>query len=56
MVKNGSVAPDLPIPLDKISWMQDQLVVLGQIPKAGDVKQMVDIDVRDQALARAARE
>src|SRR5262249_56968913 len=54
-VKTKAVAPDLPLPMDKLAWMQDQLVELGQIPKAGDLSKMVDNDIRTQALARAAK-
>jgi NitT/TauT family transport system substrate-binding protein len=51
-VKTGAVAPDLPIPMDKIAWMQDQLVALGQIPKAGDLANMVDTGIRAEAMKR----
>jgi NitT/TauT family transport system substrate-binding protein len=54
-VKTGAVAPDLPIPMDKLAWMQDQLVQLGQIPKAGDLTKMVDTDIRAKALERAGK-
>jgi NitT/TauT family transport system substrate-binding protein len=52
-VKAGAVAPELPLPLDKLGWMQQQMVALGQIPKAGDLTKMVDTDIRAQAVARA---
>jgi NitT/TauT family transport system substrate-binding protein len=51
-VKTGAVAPDLPIPMDKIAWMQDQLVALGQIPKAGDLAKLVDTGIRAEAMKR----
>ncbi len=51
-VRTGAIAPDLPIPMDKIAWMQDQLVALGQIPKAGDLTKMVDMQVRTEAMKR----
>jgi NitT/TauT family transport system substrate-binding protein len=54
-VKTGAVAPDLPIPIEKIAWMQDQLVSLGQIPKAGDVSRMVDLGIRAEAMKRVGR-
>src|SRR5262249_11856073 len=40
-VKVGAIAPDLPLPMDKLAWMQAQMVELGQIPKAGDLAKMV---------------
>jgi NitT/TauT family transport system substrate-binding protein len=51
-VKTGAIAPDLPIPMDKIAWMQDQLVALGQIPTAGDLSKMVDTAIRTEAMKR----
>jgi NitT/TauT family transport system substrate-binding protein len=51
-VKTGAIAPDLPIPMDKIAWMQKQLVELGQIPQAGDLAKMVDIEIRAEAMQR----
>ena len=52
-VKVGAIAPDLPLPMDKLAWMQEQMVALGQIPKAGDLTKMVDPDIRAQAMERA---
>ena len=54
-VKTGAVAPDLPIPMDKIGWMRDQLVGLGQIPRAGDLSTMVDTEIRAEAMKRIAK-
>jgi NitT/TauT family transport system substrate-binding protein len=54
-VKVGAIAPDLPLPMDKLAWMQAQMVELGQIPRAGDLAKMVDPDVRAQALERAGK-
>jgi NitT/TauT family transport system substrate-binding protein len=51
-VKSGAVTPDLPIPLDKIAWMQRQLVDLGQIPKAADPQMLVNTEIRDEAMRR----
>ena len=54
-VKTGAIAPDLPIPMDKLAWMQDRLVELGQIPKAGDLTAMVDTEIRAEAMKRVGR-
>ena len=51
-VKTGAITPDLAIPVDKIAWMQEQLVVLGQIPHAGDIAKMVDNEIRAEAMKR----
>jgi NitT/TauT family transport system substrate-binding protein len=54
-VKSGIVQPDFPIPMDKLIWMQEQLVALGQIPKSGGVAQAIDGEIRDRALARIGK-
>jgi NitT/TauT family transport system substrate-binding protein len=54
-LKTGAIAPDLPIPMDKLAWMQDRLVELGQIPKAGDLANMVDTEIRAEAMERVGR-
>ena len=54
-VKVEAIAPDLPLPMDKLAWMQQQMVELGQIPKAGDLSKMVNTDIRAQALERAGK-
>jgi len=54
-VKTGAITPDLPIPMDKIAWMQDRLVELGQIPRAGDLTTMVDAEIRAEAMKRVGR-
>jgi NitT/TauT family transport system substrate-binding protein len=54
-VQVGAIAPDLPLPMDKLAWMQQEMVELGQIPKAGDLAKMVNGDIRAQALERAGK-
>jgi len=54
-VKTGAIAPDLPLPMDKIAWMQDELLALGQIPKASDLGKLVDPDIRAEAMKRVGR-
>lgn len=51
--KEKMVAPDLPIPLDSLNWMQDQLVVVGKLNKAEDLHKMIDETVRAKALELA---
>ena len=41
--------------MDKLAWMQQEMVELGQIPKAGDLAKMVNGDIRAQALERAGK-
>ena len=54
-VKPGVVEPDFPIPVDNLVWLQQQMVVLGQIPKAGDISKLINPDIRKEALARIGR-
>jgi NitT/TauT family transport system substrate-binding protein len=54
-IKTGAITSDLPIPMDKLAWMQDRLVELGQIPKAGDLTSMVDTEIRAEAMKRVGR-
>src|SRR5262249_57417805 len=54
-VKVGAIAPELPLPMDKLASMQAQMVELGQIPKAGDLAKMVNTDIRAQAVERAGK-
>ena len=54
-VKVGAIAPDLPLPMDKLAWTQQEMVALGQIPHTGDLAKMVDPEIRDEALARIGK-
>jgi NitT/TauT family transport system substrate-binding protein len=54
-VKTHAVTPDLAVAMDKLTWMQEQMVKLGQIPKAGDLSKMVNNDIRTEAVARAGK-
>ena len=49
-VETSAVAPELPIPLDRLAWLQDQLVASGNLNKAGDIARLVDGSLRAKAL------
>jgi NitT/TauT family transport system substrate-binding protein len=49
-VKHKAVDPEIPLPMDKIAWMQDQFVKNGTLPRAGDVNKIVDATLRTKAL------
>jgi len=51
-VDNGIVKPDFPIPIENLAWMQDQMVQLGQIPKAGDINKVLSAEIGAEALKR----
>jgi NitT/TauT family transport system substrate-binding protein len=50
----GSVAPDLPLPLEKLDFMQKQLVANGALARPGDLEKMIDRGAREEALALVA--
>jgi NitT/TauT family transport system substrate-binding protein len=53
-VRANSVATDLPLPLEKLDFMQKQLVSAGTLPRAGDLEKMIDRGLREEALALLA--
>jgi NitT/TauT family transport system substrate-binding protein len=54
-VGGHALDPDLPIPVEKLAWMQEQLVKTGNLSKPVDIGRMVDKSVREQALAKLGR-
>jgi NitT/TauT family transport system substrate-binding protein len=50
-VQTQAVAPDLPLPIDRLQWLQDQMVANGNLAKGGDVTRLVDTGLRAKALA-----
>ena len=52
-VRLHMVDPTLPLPMDKLSWMQDQLVKIGKLKKPLDVKTVVAPQYREKALKLA---
>jgi NitT/TauT family transport system substrate-binding protein len=51
----SSITPDMPIPMDKLNWMQDLLVRTGNLAKPFDLKTIVDGSAREKALALAGK-
>jgi ABC-type nitrate/sulfonate/bicarbonate transport system substrate-binding protein len=54
-VKPGVVDPDFSIPVENLVWIQDQMIALGQLQKAGDIGKLVYPDIRKEALARIGK-
>jgi NitT/TauT family transport system substrate-binding protein len=50
-VKYKAVDPDIPLPVEKLAWMQDQFVKNGTLPRAGDISKIIEPDLRKQAMA-----
>jgi NitT/TauT family transport system substrate-binding protein len=55
VVSTHAVAPDLPLPMEKLAWMQQELLELGQIPKAADLTKLINTEMRAEAVQRADR-
>jgi NitT/TauT family transport system substrate-binding protein len=53
-VRTNAVATDLPLPLEKLDFMQKQLVSNGSLARPADLEKMIDRGVRDEALALLA--
>jgi NitT/TauT family transport system substrate-binding protein len=51
--QDTGVDPRMPIAVDKLDWLQEQLVKTGNLSQPFDVGRMVNTEIRAQALARA---
>ena len=49
--RTGVIGTELPLPLDKLEFMQKQLVSSGTLARPGDLEKMIDRGVREEALA-----
>jgi NitT/TauT family transport system substrate-binding protein len=54
-VKPGAVDPEFTIPVENLVWIQDRMIALGQLAKAGDINKLIYPEIRAQALARAGK-
>jgi NitT/TauT family transport system substrate-binding protein len=52
-LKQGAIDPAIKLPLDKLNWMQGELVKAGNLKTAIDLSKITDIDIRAEALKRA---
>jgi NitT/TauT family transport system substrate-binding protein len=50
VVKNRDIDPEVAIPMDKLDWMQNDLVATGNLDKPGDLAKIIDASVRANAL------
>jgi NitT/TauT family transport system substrate-binding protein len=55
VTRYSSITPDIPVPLEKLNWMQDLLVRTGNLAKPFDLKTMIDTGARERALALAGK-
>jgi len=54
-VRPGVVDPEFSIPRDNLLWLQDQMIALGQLTKAGDIDRLIEPAIRKEALARIGK-
>ena len=52
-VKQRDFDPDVPIPMNKLAWMQEQLAKTGNVRHPLDLAKLVDPQIRSHALALA---
>jgi NitT/TauT family transport system substrate-binding protein len=50
VVKNHDVDPEIAIPMDKLDWLQKELVTTGNLDRPGDLSRIVDASLRTKAL------
>ena len=54
-VRANVIGTDLPLPVDKLEFMQRQLVNTGTLARPGDIAKVIDKGAREEALALLAR-
>jgi NitT/TauT family transport system substrate-binding protein len=54
-LKQKAIDPDATLPLDKLNWMQNELVKAGNLKAPIDLATIVDTSIRDEAKKRAAK-
>jgi len=47
------IDPAMPIHMDKLEWLQDQLIKSGNLPQKYDLARVVNTELRAEALKRA---
>jgi NitT/TauT family transport system substrate-binding protein len=50
VVKYQAVVPQMPIPVDRLAWMQDLLLKTGNLKTPNDLTKLVDDSARQEAL------
>jgi NitT/TauT family transport system substrate-binding protein len=52
-LKQGAIDPAVKLPIEKLNWMQGELVKAGNLKAPVDLGKITDIDIRAEALTRA---
>jgi NitT/TauT family transport system substrate-binding protein len=48
-LRHKDIDPEAPLPIDKLTWMQSQLIHAGSMPAPVDLTKLVDAGVREEA-------
>jgi ABC-type nitrate/sulfonate/bicarbonate transport system substrate-binding protein len=51
--RHKDIDPEIPLPMEKLAWMQDMLIKNGSMPKPADLAKVVAPEVRAKALELA---
>ncbi len=54
-LKQRAIDPDATLPLDKLNWLQNELVKSGNLKAPIDLARIIDADIRVEAIKRAAK-
>ena len=54
-IAHGAVDPLIKIPMDKLQWMQGELLKAGNLKRPIDLSKIVDLEIRDMAIERAGK-
>jgi NitT/TauT family transport system substrate-binding protein len=55
VIKHRDIDPEISIPMEKLDWMQNELVRTGNLDKPGDLGRIVDASLRARALEIAGK-
>lgn len=54
-LKQSAIDPTIDLPLDKLRWMQDELVKAGNLKAAIDLTKITDAEIRVEAMKRTGK-
>jgi hypothetical protein len=54
-MKQHAIGTDLPIPMDKFTWLNNELVKVGSLPRPVDLATVLDGKPREAALKLIAQ-
>jgi NitT/TauT family transport system substrate-binding protein len=54
-VKQHAIDPSVALPLDKLNWMQNELVKAGNLKAPIDLMKITDVEIRAEAMKRAVK-